>query len=95
MTRIRGPNRSYTDDTRIGACADYLIGMPSTEIESKWQVPMATVYGWIKRTGSFKTRYTKTKMPVSYETIPIAQSGTPCSKCNGQRRGARDRITPA
>jgi len=45
-----------SDDTRIGACADYLLGKPTSEIEAKWQVSAATVSRWIKRTGSFKLR---------------------------------------
>lgn len=50
------PNRRYSDETRIGACADYLLGRPHAEIERKWNVDMGTVHNWIRRTGSFKTR---------------------------------------
>ena len=46
------------DDVRIGACADYLLGKPTSEIEAKWQVSTTTVSKWIKRTGSFKLRRT-------------------------------------
>jgi uncharacterized protein YjcR len=61
MSRIRGQWRSYSDETRIGACADYLLGKPYSHIEAEWNVPMATVHAWIKRTGSFKTRNTHAK----------------------------------
>jgi uncharacterized protein YjcR len=59
--RVRGPNQFYTAEQRIGACADYLLGKPYTQISHKWNVKMETVYGWIKRTGSFKTRNTHSK----------------------------------
>jgi len=45
-----------SDETRIGACVDYLLGKPTSEIEAKWQISAATVIKWIKRTGSFKLR---------------------------------------
>ena len=50
------PNKVYSDETRIGACADYLLGRSHAEIEQKWRVNMGTVANWIRRTGSFKTR---------------------------------------
>ena len=45
-----------SDETRIGACVDYLLGKPTSEIEAKWHVSATTVSKWIKRTGSFKLR---------------------------------------
>jgi len=51
--------RKVPDDVRIGACADYILGKPTSEIEVKWQVSAATVSKWIKRTGSFKLRQTR------------------------------------
>ena len=50
--------KPMSDETRIGACADYLLGKPTSEIEAKWQVSTTTVSKWIKRTGSFKLRRT-------------------------------------
>jgi uncharacterized protein YjcR len=50
--------KRMSDETRIGACADYLLGKPTSEIEVKWQVSAATVSKWIRRTGSFKLRRT-------------------------------------
>ena len=50
--------KQMSDETRIGACADYLLGKPTSEIEVKWQVSAATVSKWIRRTGSFKLRRT-------------------------------------
>ena len=50
--------RKVPDDVRIGACADYILGKPTSEIEAKWQVSATTVTMWIKRTGSFKLRRT-------------------------------------
>ena len=50
--------RKVPDDIRIGACADYILGKPTSEIEAKWQVSATTVSMWIKRTGSFKLRRT-------------------------------------
>ena len=50
-----------SDETRIGACVDYLLGKPTSEIEAKWQVSATTVSMWIKRTGSFKLRRTSHK----------------------------------
>jgi transposase len=61
--RVRRPNRFYTPEQRIGACADYLLGKSYLEIEQKWNVLMATVYGWIRRTGSFKMRQTHRRVP--------------------------------
>lgn len=51
--------RKVPDDVRIGACADYILGKPTSEIEAKWQVSATTVTMWIKRTGSFKLRQTR------------------------------------
>ena len=48
--------KPVSDESRIGVCADYLLGKPTSEIEMKWQVSAATVSKWIKRTGSFKLR---------------------------------------
>jgi len=48
--------KRMSDETRIGACADYLLGKPTPEIMAKWQVSATTVSRWIKRTGSFKLR---------------------------------------
>ena len=50
--------KRMSDETRIGACVDYLLGKPTSEIEAKWQISAATVIKWIKRTGSFKLRRT-------------------------------------
>jgi len=50
-----------SDETRIGACVDYLLGKPTSEIEAKWQISAATVIKWIKRTGSLKLRRTSHK----------------------------------
>ena len=50
--------KRMSDETRIGACADYLLGKPTSEIEAKWHVSATTVSMWIKRTGSFKLRRT-------------------------------------
>lgn len=41
--RVRGPNQHHSDETRIGACADYLLGKPYTEIEHRWGVNLSTV----------------------------------------------------
>jgi uncharacterized protein YjcR len=57
-----GPRNRYTDEQRIGACADYLLGLPHKVIAAKWGVRMESVYVWIKRTGSFKTRNTHAKL---------------------------------
>ena len=48
--------RKVPDDVRIGACADYILGRSTHEIEKRWGVSIRTVSGWIKRTGSFKLR---------------------------------------
>ena len=50
--------RKVPDDVRIGACADYILGRSTHEIEKRWGVSIRTVSGWIKRTGSFKLRRT-------------------------------------
>lgn len=46
----------HARETRVGACADYLIGKSASEIESKWGVKIPTVSRWIKEAGSFKLR---------------------------------------
>ena len=51
--------RKVPDDVRIGACADYILGRSTHEIEKRWGVSIRTVSGWIKRTGSFKLRQTR------------------------------------
>lgn len=56
MLKRKRPRR-VSDDIRIGACADYLLGKPLGEIEFKWGVTNKLVSRWISRTGSFKMRY--------------------------------------
>lgn len=46
----------HSRETRVGACADYLIGKSGAEIELKWGVKIPTVSRWIKEAGSFKLR---------------------------------------
>jgi len=51
-------NKVYARETRIGACADYLLGIKLKAIELKWGIPINSglVLYWIKKTGHFKTR---------------------------------------
>ena len=51
------PRKRHTAETRIGACADYLLGKPWCVID-QWGVNRTTVAGWIRKTGHFKMRHT-------------------------------------
>lgn len=46
----------HARETRVGACADYLIGKSAGEIELKWGVKIPTVSRWIREAGCFKLR---------------------------------------
>ncbi len=46
-------------DIKVGACADYLIGVPQDEIVYKWKVSHPTVVRWIKARKCFKLRREK------------------------------------
>jgi transposase len=72
--------KQMSDETRIGACADYLLGKPTSEIEKKWQVSAATVSKWIRRTGSFKLR----------RSMGIRTSRGLCDDSRFQLRGSDD-----
>lgn len=48
--------RKHPADKRIGACAEYLLGKPLSEIEFKYGFRPSIVSAWIKKTGSFKLR---------------------------------------
>ena len=48
--------KPVSDEIRIGACADYLLGKSLQDISAKWQISASIVVKWIKRTGSFKLR---------------------------------------
>jgi transposase len=50
------PHHKHSDEVRIGACADYLLGKSYLEIEGRWGVPISTVLNWIRKTGHFKLR---------------------------------------
>ena len=52
--------RKKSDEVRIGACADYLLGVKLKVIEDKWGVTGSQVCKWISRTGSFKLRQHET-----------------------------------
>lgn len=52
----RGGAKRVTAERRIGACADYLLGVKVCVIELKWNVSHASITRWIRRTGSFKLR---------------------------------------
>jgi len=69
-----------SDETRIGACVDYLLGKPTSEIEAKWHVSATTVSKWIKRTGSFKLR----------RSMGIRTSRGLCDDSRFQLRGSDD-----
>lgn len=49
-------NRKYSYDTKVGACADYLLDIPTKLIEEKWGVPATIVVRWVKERGCFKLR---------------------------------------
>lgn len=50
------PQRKHSYEVRVGACADYLIGLPVKVIEHKWGLPICSVQNWIRKTGQFKLR---------------------------------------
>ena len=54
----KGPRiKKHPDEIRIGACADYLLGVSMKDIERKYGLPDSTIVTfWIKKTGSFKIR---------------------------------------
>lgn len=54
--RKNKPRQTYSLERRIGACADYLLGLSLRDIELKWSINPNWVLIWIKRTGSFKLR---------------------------------------
>ena len=57
MKRRSVARRKYPAHIRIGACADYLLGMSCLKIVQKWDVAtMGTVLNWIRKTGHFKLR---------------------------------------
>ncbi len=50
----------YSDETRIGACADWLLGLPTEEIAKKWGlVSNASISHWIRKAGCFQLRKTR------------------------------------
>lgn len=49
----------FPDWVRIGACTDYLLGLPIEAIERKWKISQGLLYYWIRRTGSFSLRQAK------------------------------------
>lgn len=57
MSGRQGEYLKHSDNTRIGACADYLLGISIEVIKEKWGVSSTTLYKWILRTGSFKLRH--------------------------------------
>lgn len=48
--------RKYSYETRVGACADYLIGVKAAVIEHKWGVAHSLIVYWIRQRGCFKLR---------------------------------------
>lgn len=51
------PNaKRYSYEVRVGACADYLIGLSMNEIEHKWGTKSSIVSYWIRKRGCFKLR---------------------------------------
>lgn len=51
------PNaKRYPYRVRVGACADYLIGVPTEVIRQKWGVKSTLVSYWIKQRKCFKLR---------------------------------------
>lgn len=54
---IQHPNaKRYSYEVRVGACADYLIGVPTKIIKQKWGVTTSIVAYWIQQRGCFKLR---------------------------------------
>jgi hypothetical protein len=60
-----GRKRQHSYETRVGACADYLIGLPADVIEHKWGVANSLVCYWILQRGCFKLRRTLPLKPNS------------------------------
>lgn len=56
ITHVRQKNQKHSYETRVGACADYLIGLSYKEIEDKWNVPVTLVTRWIRKRKCFKIR---------------------------------------
>lgn len=46
----------HSYETRVGACADYLLGKSMAEIEYKWKVSGSLVSHWIRQRKCFKMR---------------------------------------
>ena len=43
-------------ETKVAACADYLLGVPINVIAARYNVSPLSVYNWIKVRGCFKLR---------------------------------------
>jgi transposase-like protein len=59
LTRNQRKSRTgwaYTYETRVGACADYLLGKKLAQISHTWGVPDTLIVHWIRQRRCFKLR---------------------------------------
>ena len=47
---------AHSRETRVGACADYLLGVPLKEIARRWGVNQVMPAYWVRKVGCFKLR---------------------------------------
>lgn len=58
-------HQEYDRDTRIGAVADWLVGVPVGLICSKWNVPRSTLHKWTRAMyDHFKSRHREELKPI-------------------------------
>jgi transposase-like protein len=50
-----------SDEVRIGAVADYLLGLPYETIRQKWGVTQGSLGHWLHKVGCFKWRKPRRK----------------------------------
>jgi transposase-like protein len=53
----------HSYETKVAACADYLLGLSIAEIEFKYKVSGSLVYYWIRKRGCFKLRQKASTKP--------------------------------
>ena len=49
-------SRAREREVRVGACADYLLGVPIKIIMQKWGIKRTSVHRWLSTTDHFKPR---------------------------------------
>lgn len=82
----RGKHPVFSRETRVGACADYLLGKKTDYIREKWGVSAAIVAKWVKEAGfQLRGRGSRTTFgpfPVR-EGLPSAKSESPMDRKEG------------